>query len=224
LPIGLYFSDLIKPREIIPSGTCYQRLLDRVPDSGTINLDSRRFLGFSSSLFNVWWEKWCDHLFCVSPKIYCQQLDPDYVASADEVLLLSVYLMHCLTILIFVISSFFSFPFQPETIEPPAVSKSGKSIQYWPPRPVPYIGHKAPSISSIMQGPRTNPVSDNLPLSTLKRKGVPRKTLSQKTRKIIDTTDVDLPDLAGKLASAFDVLNSSLTFCFSPFAFLTKLF
>jgi hypothetical protein len=71
-----------------------------------------------------------------------------------------------------------------------------------------------------MQGPRTNPVSDNLPLSTLKRKGVLSKTLARKTRKTIDIADVDLPDLAGKLASAFEVLNSSLTFCLSPSAFL----
>jgi hypothetical protein len=55
LSIRLYFSDLIKPREIIPSGTCYQRLLDWVPDSATINRDSWRFSGFSSPLFNVWW-------------------------------------------------------------------------------------------------------------------------------------------------------------------------
>jgi hypothetical protein len=40
LSIGLYFSDLIKPRVIIPSGTCYQCLLDRVADSSTIDLAS----------------------------------------------------------------------------------------------------------------------------------------------------------------------------------------
>jgi hypothetical protein len=56
LPIGLYFSDLIKPREIIPSGTCYQRILDRVPDSATINLDSWRFLGFSSPFLMFGWQ------------------------------------------------------------------------------------------------------------------------------------------------------------------------
>jgi hypothetical protein len=53
LPIGLYFSDLIKPREIIPSGTCYKCLLDRVPDSATIDLVSWRFSSFSSPHFNV---------------------------------------------------------------------------------------------------------------------------------------------------------------------------
>jgi hypothetical protein len=40
LPIGLYFSNLIKPWEVIPSGTYYQLLLDLVPDSSTIDLDS----------------------------------------------------------------------------------------------------------------------------------------------------------------------------------------
>jgi hypothetical protein len=53
LPTDVYFSDLIKPREIIPSGTCYQRLFDTVPDSAKINLDSWSFSDFSSHLFNV---------------------------------------------------------------------------------------------------------------------------------------------------------------------------
>jgi hypothetical protein len=40
LLIGLYFSHLIKPREVIPSVTYYQHLLDLVPDSSTTDLDS----------------------------------------------------------------------------------------------------------------------------------------------------------------------------------------
>jgi hypothetical protein len=85
LLIDLYFYDLIKPREIIPSGTCYQRLLDRVLDSSTIDLASWRFSSFISSLFNVWWAEWCDHLFRVSLRIYCEKLEFLYHASADEV-------------------------------------------------------------------------------------------------------------------------------------------
>jgi hypothetical protein len=54
LPIGLYFSDLIKPRETIPNDIHYHRLLDWVPDSSTINLDSWRFSSFSSPLVNIW--------------------------------------------------------------------------------------------------------------------------------------------------------------------------
>jgi hypothetical protein len=57
-----------------------------------------------------------------------------------------------------------------------------------------------------MQGPRINPVSDNLPLSPLKRKSGLNKTLSRKTRRKIDTAIVDIPDMAEKLVSAFEVL------------------
>jgi hypothetical protein len=61
-------------------------------------------------------------------------------------------------------------------------------------------------------------------LSTLKRKGVLSKTLARKTRKTIDTADVDLPDLAGKLVSVFEVLISSLTFASSLLHLSPKLF
>jgi hypothetical protein len=70
LPIGFYFTNLIKPQEIIPNNIHYWRLLDLVPDSATIDLDSWKFSSFSSRLFNIWWAEWYDHLFCVSPKIY----------------------------------------------------------------------------------------------------------------------------------------------------------
>jgi hypothetical protein len=61
-------------------------------------------------------------------------------------------------------------------------------------------------------------------LSTLKRKGVLSKTLARKTRKTIDTADVDLPDLARKLVSVFEVLISSLTFASSLLHLSPKLF
>jgi hypothetical protein len=78
LPICLYFSNLIKPQEVVPNGTHYQSLLDMIPYSSTVNLDSWKFATFTSPLFNIWWEQWCDHLFCVSPKPYCEKLDPAY--------------------------------------------------------------------------------------------------------------------------------------------------
>jgi hypothetical protein len=124
LPIGLYFSDLIKPREIIHDNIHYCRLLDRVLDSATINLDSRKFSSFSSLLFNIWWAEWYDHLFCVSPRIYCEKLDPDYGASADEI-------FNCLVCF----SSFplshadsLSFPFQPDTIDPLPPAKAANKF------------------------------------------------------------------------------------------------
>jgi hypothetical protein len=77
LPIGLYFSDLIKPRETIPNNIQYRRFLDQVPDSATINHDSWMFSGFFSPLLNIWWAEWYDPFLCVSPRIYCENLDPD---------------------------------------------------------------------------------------------------------------------------------------------------
>jgi hypothetical protein len=67
-----------------------------------------------------------------------------------------------------------------------------------------------------MQGPKTNPVLNNLPLSTHKRKGVSSKTLSCKTKRKIDTVVVDACDMARVLVSAFKVLTSA----FFPFLFL----
>jgi hypothetical protein len=65
-----------------------------------------------------------------------------------------------------------------------------------------------------MQGPRINPVPDNLPLSTIKRKGGLSKTLDHKTRRKIDTAVVNIPNLVGNLASAFEVLVFSHYFYF----------
>jgi hypothetical protein len=65
-----------------------------------------------------------------------------------------------------------------------------------------------------MQGPKINFVSNNLPLSTLKRKSGLSKTLARKTRWKIDTTVVDISDMAGKLASAFEVLVLLITLLF----------
>jgi hypothetical protein len=71
-----------------------------------------------------------------------------------------------------------------------------------------------------MQGPRINPVSDNLPLSTLKRKSGLSKTLARKTRRKIDTAIVDISDMARKLVSAFEVLVLFTTLLFL-FGFIT---
>jgi hypothetical protein len=57
-----------------------------------------------------------------------------------------------------------------------------------------------------MQGPRTNLVSENLPLSTLKRKSGLSKTLARKRRSKIDTAIVDISNMVGKLARAFEVI------------------
>jgi hypothetical protein len=64
-----------------------------------------------------------------------------------------------------------------------------------------------------MQGSKINLASDNLPLSTHKRKGVTRKALvhkcMKKKKKKIDIVVVNIFDMAGKLSGAFEVELSS---------------
>jgi hypothetical protein len=55
-----------------------------------------KFSSFSSPLFIIWWVEWYDHLLCVSFKIYCEKLDPDYMALADEVFYCLVCFSSCL--------------------------------------------------------------------------------------------------------------------------------
>jgi hypothetical protein len=66
-----------------------------------------------------------------------------------------------------------------------------------------------------MKVPKTNPVPDNLPLSTLKRKGDSSKTLARNSKRKIDTWVVDASDMAKVLASAFKVLTSIFSLLFS---------
>jgi hypothetical protein len=111
----------------------------------------------------------------------------------------------------------FSFPFQPDTTEPPATSKSGNKIYYWPPRRTPYIGYNAPSISSVMHGPKIIPPPDSILLSTLKRNGGSSKVLTHKANKRIDTKVLNVSVMAGAFASAFQVMT------LNPISFLLHL-
>jgi uncharacterized iron-regulated membrane protein len=57
-----------------------------------------------------------------------------------------------------------------------------------------------------MQGPKINPPSDSMLLLTLKRKGGPNKTLTCRSKKRLHTKLLNVSDMAGVLASAFQVL------------------
>jgi hypothetical protein len=109
------------------------------------------------------------------------------------------------------------FPFQLDTTEPPVTSKSGNKIYYWPSRQNPYIGYNAPSISSVMQGPKIIPPPDSVLLLTLKRKGGSSKVLTHRSKKKIDTKVLNILDMVGALSSAFHVMT------FSPIFFLMYL-
>ena len=77
LPIGLYFADIIKPREIIPEALHYDRLKNLDPDSSTVDFDSWSIIPFTSPLFTVWWAEWNHHLFLCHPKLIASNLTLD---------------------------------------------------------------------------------------------------------------------------------------------------
>lgn len=60
LPIGLYFKDLIKPKEIIPNGVYFDRLKNLNPDSSTVVLDGWNNFHFTSPAFKTWWSEWSE--------------------------------------------------------------------------------------------------------------------------------------------------------------------
>ncbi|KAM0849571.1 hypothetical protein ACQ4PT_053643 [Festuca glaucescens] len=178
LPIGLYFENLIRPREIIPiSGLYYSQLRKYNPDSATINLDGWKCSSFTPHVFRVWWAEWCEHLFCVSAAVYCEKLNPNYQPAPNEL----------------------------NTIEPPVQSQSGKLIGYMPPRDHPYIGYNAPTIASILNGPPpTGPRPIN-PQSTQKRKIAIAKTYGRKRSKQtgVSAEKLDIPHMAAVMIDAF---------------------
>ena len=96
LPISLYFSDLIKPGETIPDPVHYRLLRNLIPTSTTVDLDTWKLQPFSSSLFNTWWTEWAEHLFCMSPGIYCVKLCSDFAVPLDEVCALKISFLSCL--------------------------------------------------------------------------------------------------------------------------------
>ena len=53
LTIGLYFVDVIKPREIIPKAIYYDWMKNLTPNSATVDLDSWRLMPFTSPLFMI---------------------------------------------------------------------------------------------------------------------------------------------------------------------------
>jgi hypothetical protein len=68
-----------------------------------------------------------------------------------------------------------------------------------------------------MQGPKINPPLDSLLLSTLKRKSGSNKVLTHRSKKRIDTKVLNVSDMVGALASAFQVVSLGL---FSFFLYL----
>lgn len=77
-PIKLYFADLLKPWDLLPSGLVYDWIKALTPQSELVDISSWRFFIFSLGSFKSWWQEWKNNLFCNSSKLYHQILNPEY--------------------------------------------------------------------------------------------------------------------------------------------------
>jgi hypothetical protein len=85
LPVRLFFTDLVKPRETVTTGLEYDRLKNLVLDVETIDLDGWVISSFTTKPFRQWWSARSLHLFFASAKTYCQQFAPIFIVPDDEV-------------------------------------------------------------------------------------------------------------------------------------------
>jgi hypothetical protein len=85
LPVCLFFTVLVKPRETISNRLEYDRLKNLVLDAETIDLEGWIISSFTTKAFRHLWSEWSLHLFCASAKTYYQQFDPDFIMLDDEV-------------------------------------------------------------------------------------------------------------------------------------------
>jgi hypothetical protein len=72
LPVRLFFTDLVKPRETVSNRLEYDRLKSLVLDAETIDLEGWITGSFTTKPFKQWCLEWSLHLFCASAKTYYQ--------------------------------------------------------------------------------------------------------------------------------------------------------
>ena len=94
MPIGVHFVARVKFREPVSRGFVYNRLCNLTPDSNTIDLSTWLVVPFSTQQFKLCWAEWKQHLFCATPVVYCNQLDPAHADPNAEVTKLSRPIPH----------------------------------------------------------------------------------------------------------------------------------
>jgi hypothetical protein len=91
LPVRLFFTVLVKPRETVSDLLEYGRLKNLELDDETIDLEGWITSSFTTKPFKQRWSEWSLHLFCALAKTYYQQLDPDFIMPEDEVTCLLLF-------------------------------------------------------------------------------------------------------------------------------------
>jgi hypothetical protein len=87
LPIKLCFADVIKPREIITSGTEWSRIVRLSPNTDISNVDLSIWspTSFITESYKQWWREWRGQLFATSAHTYRHMIDPEYTILDDAV-------------------------------------------------------------------------------------------------------------------------------------------
>jgi hypothetical protein len=91
LPPRLFFSTLLKPREVLREGLETKRVFELGWDLPLYEPLPFKIIERAHPLFTSWWQEWRDHIFCIPVKPLCQALYPQF-DSDSEVVLFSFYL------------------------------------------------------------------------------------------------------------------------------------
>jgi hypothetical protein len=87
LPIKLCFANVIKPREIITSGTDWSRVVRLSPDVDATDVDLSTWMpaSFITESYKLWWQEWKGQLFATSVHTYRHMIDPKHAIPDDAV-------------------------------------------------------------------------------------------------------------------------------------------
>jgi hypothetical protein len=87
LPIRLCFANVIKPREIITSGSDRSKVVRLSPDVDTTNVDLSTWVptSFITESYKLWWQEWKGQLFAASVHTYQHLIDPEHIIPDDAV-------------------------------------------------------------------------------------------------------------------------------------------
>jgi hypothetical protein len=78
LPPGLFFANKLRPREVVNHSSEFLRIRQFEDALPHIDAEGWKCGPFTSSLFQIWWQEWAQHLFCNSVTPLCQSLDPSF--------------------------------------------------------------------------------------------------------------------------------------------------
>ena len=83
LPPQLFFKNILKPQEDISEVMEASRVFQLGSDLTSLCVHDWIRVGFSSTLFDSWWQEWHPHLFCGSVHPRCIALDRHFTSDSE---------------------------------------------------------------------------------------------------------------------------------------------